>query len=193
MSLKPVWIARNCTAESTWRVAAAGQHGFVRRDPNAHTLTIHRAIGAVIRDEMAPSLRVEWASRAASAVGRTFPDPTEVGHWSQCERLLARERLDWIERLGVVTLEAANLLNRLGYYLDERGQYEKVEPVYRRALDIRTALLGAEHPDVATSLNNLGWHFRARGRYELAGPLYERASKCVGNCWAINRLTPPAV
>ncbi len=153
------------------------QHGLVRRDRQARTLTMHRMVQAVIRDGLDASLRVHWASRAAASVARIFPDPTELGHWSRCEQLLSHAQMCfyWIDRLGVATLEAASLLNRLGYYLDERGQYEKVEPIYRRALDIRTALLGAEHPDVATSLNNLGWHYRARGRYELAEPLYERA------------------
>ena len=45
----------------------------------------------------------------------------------------------------------------------------------QRALAIREAVLGAEHPDVATSLNNLAWLYQARGRYEAAEPLYQRA------------------
>ena len=56
-----------------------------------------------------------------------------------------------------------------------QGRYEKAEPLYQRALEIREAQLGPEHPDVATSLNNLAELYRLQGRYEEAEPLYQRA------------------
>ena len=44
-----------------------------------------------------------------------------------------------------------------------------------RALAIREAALGPDHPDTATSLNNLAALHRARGEYDAAEPLFARA------------------
>jgi tetratricopeptide (TPR) repeat protein len=56
-----------------------------------------------------------------------------------------------------------------------QGAYEKAEPLYARALDIREKALGPMHPDVATSLNNLAILYQARGAYARAEPLLVRA------------------
>ena len=46
------------------------------------------------------------------------------------------------------------------------GRYGQAEPLYRRALGIREAQLGAEHPDVATSLEALGQLYTKQGKEE---------------------------
>ena len=48
------------------------------------------------------------------------------------------------------------------------------EPLYQRAVAIRQAALGADHPDLATSLNNLASLYQAEGRTADALPLVER-------------------
>jgi len=37
----------------------------------------------------------------------------------------------------------------------KRGKYKDAEPLCKRALEIREAVLGKGHPDVAKQLNNL--------------------------------------
>ena len=54
---------------------------------------------------------------------------------------------------------------------DERD----AEPLHRRALSIREAALGPDHPDVATSLTNLAALYQVQGRYADAEPLHRRA------------------
>ena len=58
---------------------------------------------------------------------------------------------------------------------DNQGRYEEAEPLYQRALAMRTRLLGDEHPDVARSLNNLALLYKNQGRYGEAEPLYQDA------------------
>ena len=49
----------------------------------------------------------------------------------------------------------ATSLNGLGNLLLGQGDYAGAQPLHERALAIREAALGPEHPHVATSLNNL--------------------------------------
>jgi len=55
------------------------------------------------------------------------------------------------------------------------GKYGDARPLYERALAIREAQLGPEHPSTATSLNNLAVLLESMGEYGDARPLYERA------------------
>ncbi len=70
---------------------------------------------------------------------------------------------------------AADLCIWLGYYLKQIGDYAGARPYYERALAIREAGLGPQHPDTASSLNNLGYLLQAMGDLAGARPYLERA------------------
>ncbi len=53
--------------------------------------------------------------------------------------------------------------------------YDWAEPLYQRALAIREASLGKNHPDVAASLNNLAILYSDQGLYHQAEPLFRRS------------------
>jgi tetratricopeptide (TPR) repeat protein len=57
-------------------------------------------------------------------------------------------------------------LNNLGNILAAREQLDDAVRRHERALRIRTAQLGRDHPDVAQSLDNIGETLRAQGRIE---------------------------
>ena len=101
----------------------------------------------------------------------------DYANWPRCERLVphALAARGWIESEDLRVPEAARLLNQAGYYLYLRARYAEAEPLFRRALAIREAALGPDHPDTATSLNNLAVLLRAQGRYAEAEPLLRRA------------------
>ncbi len=69
----------------------------------------------------------------------------------------------------------AVLLNDFAVALSEAASYEEAEPLYKRSLEIKEKVLGAEHPSVATTLSNLAELYKAQGRYEEAEPLYKRS------------------
>ena len=71
--------------------------------------------------------------------------------------------------------DVATDLNNLGSLYDTLGDYDKAEPLYKRALGISEKALGPDHPDVATDLNNLGSLYDTLGDYDKAEPLYKRA------------------
>ena len=68
----------------------------------------------------------------------------------------------------------ADALNTLACVYYNQGRYAEVEPLYRRALEIRERVLGGEHIDVAGSLNNLANLYWGLARYAEAEPLYRR-------------------
>ena len=49
----------------------------------------------------------------------------------------------------------AIILNNLGNLYYKMGEYEKAEPLFQQALDIRKEVLGENHPDYAASLKSL--------------------------------------
>ena len=55
------------------------------------------------------------------------------------------------------------------------GKYTEAEALYQRALAIKEAKLGKDHPDVAAILNNLANVYLRQGKYAEAEPLYQRA------------------
>ncbi|WP_199307335.1 tetratricopeptide repeat protein [Alkalinema sp. FACHB-956] len=84
------------------------------------------------------------------------------------EAISRREALEDLTPLAVS-------LSYLALLYDSMGRYGEAEPLFQRALQIREAQLGPDHPDTATSLNNLALSYRSMGRYGEAEPLYQRA------------------
>src|SRR5262249_49350509 len=66
-------------------------------------------------------------------------------------------------------------LNAWGVASYRAGDYRDAEEPLQRALTIREAVLGAQHPDMAQSLNNLAALYDAQGRYGEAEALLKRA------------------
>ncbi len=57
------------------------------------------------------------------------------------------------------------------------GEYQKVELLYLKALNIGEKILGKEHPHTATSYNNLAGLYESMGENKKAEPLYIKALK----------------
>ncbi|WP_269851911.1 tetratricopeptide repeat protein [Methanosarcina horonobensis] len=62
----------------------------------------------------------------------------------------------------------ATALNNLAGLYQNKGEYEKAESLYNRALEIIRNSLGEEHPNVAITLNNLAGLYVSVGRFEEA-------------------------
>ncbi len=55
------------------------------------------------------------------------------------------------------------------------GAYDRAEPRFTQALEIRKKALGEGHPKYASTLNNLAALYYALGAYDQAEPLYRQA------------------
>ena len=157
-------------------IGVLGAYSLLRRDASAQTLSVHRLVQAVLKDQMKEKQQKQWAKRTVSALSDAFPD-IQHQNWSQCELFLPHTFVcsELIEQYQLFSVETAYLLNQTGFYLTERARYQEAEPLLQRALAIREQQLGAKHPDTAMSLNNLAELYREQGEYREAEPLYERA------------------
>jgi hypothetical protein len=129
-------------------------YSLVRRDTATNTLSVHRLVQAVLKDEMSAGTQHQWAERTVRAVNRTFPH-VEVETWQHCRQLIPQAVvcLTLIEQWNMSFPEATRLLTQAGTYLYEHAQYTEAEPLYRRALAIHEKMLGPDHPNTASSLH----------------------------------------
>jgi tetratricopeptide (TPR) repeat protein len=152
------------------------KYSLVHRDPGANTLSIHRLVQQVLKDQMDEETQRLWVGRVVRAVYNVFPYP-EYPNWEICRRYLLHAQMSsaLIEQYNLLFTEAADLFNCVGYYLWQRGEFEQVESLHQRALTINEEVLGSEDSGTATSLVHLGFFYREQGRYEQAEPLYLRS------------------
>jgi tetratricopeptide (TPR) repeat protein len=78
------------------------------------------------------------------------------------------------ERLGICEAQHSSLRNLAELHV-AMGEHAKALPLLERALGIREAQLGPDHPDTASSLNSLAELYLAMGEHAQALPLLERA------------------
>jgi tetratricopeptide (TPR) repeat protein len=157
-------------------IEALRAYSLLRRDPREKTLSIHRLVQDVIKDELAEVERHLWAERAMLAVNAAFPHVTH-DTWSQCERLLPHALLvaQYIQTYQIISEEAGRLLHETATYLHDRARYQEAEQLSQQALQIREQQFGLEHFEVASTLNILATTYRFQGKYPEAEALYQRA------------------
>jgi tetratricopeptide (TPR) repeat protein len=151
-------------------------YSLLTRDPQSRTLTAHRLVQAVLRDNMSTKEQCEWMRRVVVAINMTLSG-IEFEDWPVYERLLPHVTIcaTWTDCKAIVTLEASHVFRNTGVYLRERGQYSEAEALLKKALTLREQLLGPDHSDTAGVLNNLASVYWRQGKLELAELLYLRA------------------
>ena len=152
------------------------KYSLIRRDATTHTLTIHRLVQAVIKDEMDEETQRHWAERAVQAASQVFPY-NEPAPWPHSQRYLPHALVceELIKEWNLTLDEAAALLNNAGFYLKNRGQYREAAPLMQYALTIGETRYGRDHPNTSSLLHNLAILYNDQGKYEEAEPLYQRA------------------
>jgi tetratricopeptide (TPR) repeat protein len=142
-----------------------------------NSVSIHRLVQAVYRDQMGEEKATTWLAVAVDLLLNLWPDQSRLHEWGLGQRILLQLVVvnNLAHDLAGETERAAYLANQTGYYLHFLANYAAARPYLERALAIREKVLGAEHPDTATSLNNLGLLLQATGEYDAARPYLERA------------------
>ncbi len=151
-------------------------YSLIGRDPATKTLSMHRLVQRVLRDNISSEGQQQWMRRAVYTIEAAYPG-SDAAKWPMLERLLphALTCVDWIEQAPFAASESSLLLNQTGFYLHARARYKEAKPLLERALAICEQQLGVEHPSTANCLNNLALLCRDQGKYEQAEPLLQRA------------------
>ena len=141
-------------------------------------LTVHRLVQQIVRDRLDSEQCRRHATTALRLIVAAFPaEHTNPDVWPANARLLPHVLAvtDAAQRLDIEPESAAWLLNQAGLYLWQRADHAQARSLHQRALAIREAYLGPDHPDTAETLNNLAIVLRAQGDLDGARPLLERA------------------
>ena len=142
------------------------------------TLAMHRLVQDVARSTLCPSACAAATSRAITLLDRALPGrPWEHEQWTTCVRLLAHALSagEHADRLQVAREQTARVLTRVGQFQSARAQPQAARDLLQRALAIKEAVYGAEHPEVARALGNLGNAREQLGEFQAAGAIQERA------------------
>lgn len=151
-------------------------YSLIRRNSETESLSLHRLVQAVLKDDMDRETQHMWAERAIRVVNRAFPD-AEPKTWERCQRLLPSVHTCAMhsEEYALSFPEAARLFNEAASFLMIRGSYAQAKPLLLRALAIRQQILKDTHPDYARTLNDLGTLYLNQGKYQEAEPLLQKA------------------
>ena len=134
---------------------AALRHFSLLEVVNDETLTMHRIVQAAARHRLEDEALKNWCRTAIAVIHAAFPQKAhEWQNWSAASRLLPHglRAVTLAEELGVAGAMAGELLNRVGRYLTGRALYAQSRETLERALQIRQAVLGPDHPDVGMDL-----------------------------------------
>ena len=158
-------------------VAGLRRFGLVKADEQ--TLIVHRLVQQVVRDHLGPGIAAARAGVAVRLLADAMPfgGYADPGLWPVCARLLPHALVvsEYGQALGVEPLATANLLESTASYLQGRARFADARPLYERALSIREARLGPDHPVTAISLNNLANVLHGQGELAAARAMHERA------------------
>lgn len=152
------------------------KYSFIQHHHETKTYTIHRLVQVLVREQLDQQVQRLYAVRTVRAIHRVFP-AEETSSWELCQRYLPQAQLcaEWITHYQLVFLEAAQLLDRVGYYLYKRGRYAGASSFLHQAHSLKERLAEPEHPETAISLNNLALLYQSQGKYEQAEALFQRA------------------
>ena len=142
------------------------------------SISIHRLVQLVTRDQLNEDERKQWAEAAVRVVNQAFPfDSDDVRTWPVCANLLshAQAAIEEGEWLQVDARATGRLINQMGLYFFGRAQYAEAQQAFERALRIDEAAFGPDHPNVAIRVSNLGSVLKALGELSEARQCYERA------------------
>jgi len=149
---------------------------LVHRHADTTTLSIHRIVQAVLKDQLSQEQQRQWAIAVVRLVNHVFPE-VNFNTWSNCLQYLPQAQIcaEHISNFHLTLHEAAQLLHRLGSYCYEHGQYAEAEGYLSRALDIRQQAPAPEELDIAQSLNSLALVYNQQGQYQHAEQFVKQA------------------
>lgn len=161
---------------------------LISRDRNTRTLVVHRLVQEVVRHDIAESERQFWADRALQSIGTAFPNPSVHDKWELCDRLLPHALfcLNILADWNMDSFDSANLLNSIGLYLTQRGDFAAAEPLLRRSVSV----LKEKDEDrswLAIAYQNLSAVLRHRGHFVES----EAFGKLALDFWETNKSADP--
>ncbi|HZO73319.1 MAG TPA: FxSxx-COOH system tetratricopeptide repeat protein [Ktedonobacteraceae bacterium] len=145
---------------------------LLRREAETKTLSIHRLVQAVLKDEMNECDHKLWVERIIQTMLHIFPDYRNIlsheahkqsGYQMHLPHVLSCTA--HIRELKINSPEAAELLYRVAYYVQYLGNHALASSLLLQAFDIAQQVFGKEHITTAFYLHELGLISLGLGQY----------------------------
>lgn len=142
-------------------------YSLVQRDTTGKSLSIHRLVQVVLKEDMDWDTQRIWAERAIRAVNSAFPD-VKLQNRERCQRCLPHVEacMSYLKDYTLAFPEAARLFNEAASFLIMHGSYDFAEVLLRIVLELRRSTLETNHLDTARTLNDLGVLYLKLGRHQ---------------------------
>lgn len=157
-------------------IATLRSFSLIQRQAETRTLSLHRLVQAVLREQLDPPPVLAWAERVVRAVNAAFP-PFSPEHWSRYEAYLphAQACRTLITQTDRQVPEAIELFQKAGRYLLSRGNYSETRLFLTQAHILQQRQPEPDQLEIAVTFNLLGELYWAQEAHEEAEALWERA------------------
>jgi hypothetical protein len=153
---------------------------LLRWNRRTKTLVIHRVVQAATRDEMSEEERMGLGTIVIALCDESFPK-----EWNDDTRMVCRSYFDQVliplRRTKIVqSIKSADVMARIGDFLQRDGKYNESENVLREVVEIRTVLRGADDLSTLGSMHNLAVMYQHQGNLTEAINIHEKVlAKCL--------------
>ncbi|GER91758.1 hypothetical protein KDW_59200 [Dictyobacter vulcani] len=176
-------------------IAELRKYSILRKTDHSHTLTIHRLVQDVIKESLHPLLQHTWAESTVLLINATFPN-ISASDWLRT-RIVARKyyvhaqtALDIANNWQLDFPEVAQLLSKVGKYLEETSDFEEAEKCYLRAIALDEQLNTISADTLTLDYNNLASLYEHQEKYRQAEEYYKKAISSRRDEITSDRFTP---
>jgi tetratricopeptide (TPR) repeat protein len=153
-------------------------HRFSLIQADDRAVLAHQLVGALTRDRLPADQQHNWCELALHATLLAFPfEADSTPTWSDSAEALphALAVCAHAQEAGIDPGATAKLLNLVGEYLQQVGQYPQARDVFERALTLNDRYYGPEDPRRSAIVNNLGRVMKRLGDMRQARAHFEAA------------------
>lgn len=148
-------------------------HSLIKWDRQNKSLSIHRLVQAVIKDEMSETELTSILSTLIDLCDLSFPIEINNNTLKKC-RLYEGQVVEPLLRVEIRSKKCASIKERVGNFLLEDGKYEQSETFLLQALDLRIEFAGLESLSTATVMSRLARTYALQGNLSEAALLEEK-------------------
>jgi transcriptional regulator with XRE-family HTH domain/tetratricopeptide (TPR) repeat protein len=156
---------------------------LVHRDVTTKTISIHRLVQTILKDQMTEKQRRQWSTRSVRASHKVLDSVP----WQRYRHYLPQLHVcaELIEQWDFKFPEAAELLYQAGVTLREQALYSQAKLFSEQAIGIIQAARGPTHADTINPLTNLAQVQEELGDYQFAERLYRQALTVAGESFGL--------
>ena len=146
---------------------------LIKQDSSGETYSIHPLVHSWSRDRMASSAAEKWAACANAVLAGSIDTGGAEADYTYRRKLIPHVNAyyQFVETLHTLTTSKDDQCMNYGWVFRENGNSYRAGALLKRAVEMRTRILGEEHPDTLTSMNNLAYTYSDQGKWEEAKKL----------------------